>query len=83
MVERVETNPKRDPQKPFIETMQQYITEPLRRCCDTEVFREHIIESEIRLGDGLIRGVRELEVTLINYTKVLLSPEGLGLANLK
>ena len=53
--------------------MKAIVTRPLRQYRDIECLFDHVTNTEFKLQHGLIRTVRELEVTLISCSKVLAS----------
>lgn len=68
IIERNKKYPATHLQDSFIDAMQKSVTKPLWQDYGAEIVREHIIDTEIKLINGFIRGVRELEVMLITST---------------
>ena len=64
--------PSHKPWTPFLVFLVDRVTSPLGRCPAIAPFTEHVIDTQRKLQDGLIRTEHELELTLISSKDVRL-----------
>ena len=64
--------PGHKPWTPFLKFLVDRVTLPLERCPAIAPFTEHVIDTQMKLQDGLIRTEHELELTLISRKDVRL-----------
>ena len=71
-------SPSHKPWTPFLKFLVDSVTLPLERCPASEPFAKHVIDTERKLQDGLIRHEHELELALISSNEVRLRTPPLG-----
>ena len=62
--------PNHKPWRPLLEYLVGGVTTPLQECPAIAPFTNHILNTQRRLQDGLIRTAHELELTLISSEDV-------------
>ena len=65
-------SPSHKPWTPFLKFLVDRVTLPLERCPASEPFAKHVIDTQRKLQDGLIRHEHELELALISSNDVRL-----------
>ena len=71
-------SPSHKPWTPFLKFLVDRVTLPLERCLASEPFAKHVIDTQRKLQDGLIRHEHELELALISSNDVRLRTPPLG-----
>lgn len=65
-------SPSHKPWEPSLNYLVDRVTIPLERCPASAPFAKHVIDTQRKLQDGLIRHEHELELTLISSNDVRL-----------
>ena len=71
-------SPSHKPWKPSLDELVDRVTLPLERCPASAPFAKHVIDTQRKVQDGLIRHAHELELTLISSNDVRLRTLPLG-----
>ena len=71
-------SPSHRPWKPFLKFLVDRVTLPLERCHASAPFAKHVVDTQRKLQDGLIRHEHELELALISSNDVRLRTPPLG-----